>query len=328
MNKNYVLFYGPKKTEDIIFATNMFTHTRFIPIGWTKKSKDTINEAIEEEFAKNTNQFIFWGLEDGWNQIIQEVKSKHKEVKIKVICNTSNSLLYYGYERDNFFKMLNLSKNGEIDDIGFLRKNMYEVYSKLGYKSSHILENLKFSEKYNIDKNNDKLNIGFYPFNYTWDKNIYNQLSVGKFIDNCVINYNFIDERMEDFIDTMNISARKDTIEFTNILPTDQEIKPINMKDIISTVCKNDINLACDFTDYVHVLYFLSMENNTLCIIGNNSELFDEGLVINSEDNPIEISKTIKEAISNKDNIIQNYKKWKGDYDIASQESINNFLGK
>ncbi|MBR6033841.1 MAG: hypothetical protein IKP28_03785 [Clostridia bacterium] len=328
MNENYVLLYGPKKVEDIIFATNMFKHTRFIPIGWTKNSKEIINKTVEEEISNNISQIIFWGLEDGWDYTIEKIKKEHPEIKIKVICNTSNSLLYYEYERRNFVKMLDLSTNDKIDDIGFLRKNMYDVYSKLGYKSSYILENLQFKESHKKAKTGEILQIGFYPFNYTWDKNIYNQLSIGKFLKDCVINYNFIDKKMEEFLKVMNINSQKETIENTEILPTAQEIQPIDINNIADTVCKNDINIACDFTDYVHTLYFLSMENDTLCIIGNNSELFDEGLVVNSEDNPIEISKKIEEAVANKETIMQNYKKWKSEYNIASEESINKFINK
>ena len=326
MSNDYILLYGPKKTEDILFATNMFSKTRFIPIGWTKKNIEIIEKTIQDEISKNVKQIIFWGMEDGWDKVIKKIKKDYSEIKIKVICNTSNSLLYYDYERNNFFSLLDMTKDGLVDLIGFLRENMYKVYNDLGYKCMHLLENIILEEKETKEHNSDKINIGIYPFNYTWDKNIFNQLSVGKFIDNSIVNYNPLDNKMNEFLTTMRIQSNKDPISAMDIDLKSDRINPINAEDVANIIAKNDVNIACDFTDYVHTLYFLSMERGVPCIIGNNSELFDENIVTNSEDNPIVISQKVQYALNNRKKIIENYKDWKKQYNTLANNALLNFI--
>ena len=323
VKNKYILLYGDKKPEDNICIPFMFENIKQIPLGWIDKDKNNIENIIETNIKENSiNQFIFWGLEVGWNEVIKKVKENHKDVKIKVICNTSDSLLYYDYERENFFNLLELSKQKYVDDIAFLRKGMYESYKNLGYECSYILENiiLKDAAVEEKTKEENKIDIGIYPLNYTWDKNIFNQLSVGKIVENSNVNYNPLDKKMAEFLSTMNIQSTPD------------EIKDFDAYKIAKVIMKNDINISCNFTDYVHPIPIISMECGVLCIVGDNSELYSENLkqylVVHSEDNPIRISEKIDLAIKNKATIMKEYKEWKQKYDVLSKESIDKFINK
>lgn len=324
MEYNYLLLYGNKKMEDNICIPFMFDNIEQIPLGWIDKDKINIKKIIDKNIKENNiKQFIFWGLEVGWKDVIKNVKNEHNDIKIKVICNTSDALLYYDYERENFFDLLELSKQKYIDDIAFLKKGTYEVYRKLGYECSYILENIILSaDKINIEnKENEKaLNIGIYPLNYTWDKNIYNQLSVGKFIEKSNINYQLLDKKMAEFLRIMKIDSNPD------------EIKEMDAYKIASIISKNDINISCNFTDYVHPIALISMECGIPCIIGDNSELYSDTLkdylIVHSEDNPVKIYSKIEKAIKDKEEIIIEYIKWKLEYNIRSKNSIELFINK
>lgn len=209
--KNYVLLYGDKKPEDNLCITNMFKNSKPIHLGWTDFDDSYNKKIIEECLQEGVEQLIFSGLEIGWYSLIKDIKQQKPKLIIKVICNTQDSLLYYEYERDNFFLLLSLAKEGIIDDIAFLRKGQYETYKALGYKCSYLIENynLNESKKIKIKKENETIDLGIYPLNYTWDKNIFNQLCIAKFVDNCNVNYNKLDERMEDFLTTMNIQSTR-----------------------------------------------------------------------------------------------------------------------
>ena len=135
--EEYMLFYGDKKIEDNICITNMFNNTRQINLGWTDFDNNNNLKIIEEIINLGTNQIIFLGLEIGWDKLIIKLKQKYNNLKIKIICNTQDSLLYYDYERENFFKLLELSKKNIINNIAFLKKGQYEVYNSLGYNCSY-----------------------------------------------------------------------------------------------------------------------------------------------------------------------------------------------
>ena len=141
-------------------------------------------------------------------------------------------------------------------------------------------------------------------------------------IDNSNINYNMLDERIEDFLNTMDIKSKKDKIE------------NIEEDEIIEKVVKNDINISLSFTEYLHPVFFISMEQGVPCIIGNTSNLFDDNLelkqyiVSTAEDNPIENAKLIKKCLENKENVIKYYKTWKEEYNKKAKENIEAFLEK
>ena len=326
--EKYILLYGDKKKEDNICITNMFEKTREINLGWTDFDYKNNIKVIDEEIKNGTKQIIFSGLEIGWDKLVDYIKGKN--IKVKVICNTQDSLLYYEYERNNFFRLLELSKEGKVDDIAFLRKGQYEVYKSLGYECSYLMENyilkeekktkITSREEANEQKEEKLINIGIYPLNYTWDKNIFNQLCIGKMVDNSNINYNELDERMTDFLNTMEIKSTVDKIE------------NINEDELINKVTKNDINISLSFTEYFHPVFFISMELGIPCIIGNTSDLFDDNEILNkylvtkAEDNPIENSKMVCECLKNKEIVIEEYKKWKEEYNKKAKQNIEQFL--
>lgn len=322
--KEYILLYGDKKIEDNICITNMFKNTKKINLGWTDSDNKNNWKLIQDFIEEGTKQLIFLGLEIGWDKLIKSIREKNKTIKIKVICNTQDSLLYYEYERENFFKLLELSREKVIDDIAFLKKGQYEVYRQLGYSCSFIRQNFILADnKKKIGKTkNETIDIGIYPLSYTWDKNIFNQLCIPKFIENSNLNYNKIDERMKDFVDTMSIASKEDRIE------------DMTIENIIDKVIKNDINISCAFTEYFHTLFFISMEQGIPCLIGNTSDLWEEEeelkdyVVTLAEDNPIVNAEKVKKCIANKEKVIQLYQVWKQNYNEIARESIDRFIEK
>lgn len=322
--KKYILLYGDKKPEDNICINNMFENTRQIKLGWTELDYNENMKTIEDSIRDGIDEIIVSGLEIGWDKMIINTRKKHPDIKIKVICNTQDSLLYYEYERKNFFKLLELSKKNIIDDIAFLRKGQYETYKSLVYKCSYLKENFILQEENKIDtkRNDNKIQIGIYPLNYTWDKNIFNQLCIGKFVDNCNLNYNCLDERMKEFLNTM---------EIPNIAG---KIEKVEEKEIIKEIIKNDVIISAAFTEYMHPIFFISMELGIPCLIGNNSDIFEKDeelkkyIVTSTEDNAIINSKMIIEILNNKEKIKELYKEWKIKYNKEAQESIERFIEK
>ena len=100
--EKYILLYGNKKKEDNICITNMFEKTRQINLGWTDFDYKNNIKMIDEEIKNGAKQIIFSGLEIGWDKLVEYLYKKN--IKVKVICNTQDSLLYYEYERNNYQK--------------------------------------------------------------------------------------------------------------------------------------------------------------------------------------------------------------------------------
>ena len=210
---DYLVIYSNKKRDDAIMLKSMFNNCIELNINCTDiDNVEIIKKHIEQN---HITTIIFFGLEFGWDKLIIFLRKNYKKLKIKVINNTSEALMYYDYERNNFFKLLELSRNNLIDCIAFLKRGQYILYKKLGYKCCYLMQNYKlnFIDK-NIKMNENKdINIGIFPLNYTWDKNIFNQLCIGKFIENSNIYFNNLDSRMLEFLNTMNIRNTPINIE-------------------------------------------------------------------------------------------------------------------
>lgn len=321
--KSYVLLYGDKKPEDNICLKNMFKNNQQINLGWTDFDYNHNMKIIEEKIKEGIEQIIIAGFEIGWDKLVKSVKEKYPNILIKVICNTQDSLLYYEYERENFFKLLELSKENVVQDIAFLRKGQYKTYKNLGYKCSYLKENYILDETKKKElKTHENIELGIYPLNYTWDKNIFNQLCVAKFVENCHLNYNCLDPRMEDFLNTMEINS------------TPEKIEKIEEDELIEKLSKNDAIVSTSFTEYVHPVFWISMELGIPCLIGNNSDFFEEAeelqkyVVTSAEDNAIINSKMVEIMVKEKEKIRELYKSWKQNYNKEAKEQLEQFINK
>lgn len=318
--ESYILLYGNKKPEDNICITNMFKNAESIELGWTEIEYDNNKKIVEKYIKQGIRQIIFLGLEIGWDKLIKEIKQENPTIRIKVICNTQDSLLYYEYERENFLKLLRLTKEGIVENIAFLRKGQYETYKSLGYPCSYLQENYILEESKKVKSEGAGIDLGIYPLNYTWDKNIFNQLCIAKFIENCKVNYYRLDERMEDFLNTMEIESSSSKLE------------KVNDKELIEEFSKNDAIVAASFTEYVHPTFFISMELGIPCLIGNHSDFFenDEKLkdyvVTTTEDNPMINAKMVENMLKNKEQIQNLYQTWKTEYNKQAAQSIEKFI--
>jgi len=345
---DYIVLYEKKKQEDVICINNMFSNAESIlscyNINEYNKNMSNISNLIEKN---NIKQLIFLGIEEGRDKLFVEISNKYPDIKIKVICNTQDSLLYDDTERNNFLKLLDLSKKGIVYDIAFLRKGQYETYRELGYKCSFLMENYildnecisnvnDIENNKNVEKDKEEeIIIGIYPLEYKWEKNIFNQFSISRFIENSKTRYIEVNERITEFLDKMKIE--KEAVKFQSI----------NEKFLISELIKSDINIECSFTEYFHLIFFISMELGIPCLLGNTSDLFIESIKINeeetyieniekletyivtdTEDNPLYNSEKVKVIIDKKEEIMKLYKEWKEAYNKISDDNKMKFINK
>ena len=105
-NEKYIVLYSDKKPEDIVMIESMFANTQKINLGWIDLDFVNNMKIIEKLIKSNIKQIIFWGLEIGWDKLVENLKENYKDIIVKVVCNTNDSLLYYEYERNNFFFFL------------------------------------------------------------------------------------------------------------------------------------------------------------------------------------------------------------------------------
>ena len=96
-------------------------------------------------------------------------------------------------------------------------------------------------------------------------------------------------------------------------------------------MAKNSLNLYVTYSECAPMLPLESMENNVVCITGNNHHYFKgtklhDYLVVEREDDLTDIENKIKYALEHKDEIFELYKEWKKQNDAESAQSVQDFL--
>lgn len=269
---------------------------------------------------KDVNQLIIFAISDETIDIIEKLKEK---VKIKVISDIYEGILFNHKEKDNYLKVLEYLKNKDIYKLYFLKKGVYEAYKIKKYNIGYIMPNYIVNNK--IDKNNSKENlvIGAYKHHFNWNNNTVNTLSVARFFDDSLLVYNRYDDYIEkDFLDVFKINYK--------IL---EQFK--NLDSYLKALANSSIVLDLEFTNNFNLNFMMASELKIPSLIGNNSDFFynldfkeKELFVTSSEDNPYLNSLKIKKMLENKnlEKILNDLYKWKQEYNKLQKENMKKVM--
>ena len=325
-----ILLYTNTKEQETAIIKNMLKDVKDIrieelyPVG-----------RLEYKHLKDL-KILKWDIVDINIKYVDGILKETLNGEFDGISNTYEGLIFYDYERKNFFKCLELLKENKIHKLYFLKKNIAEAYKNLGYNVSYLMQNYKVDTKLieEISKirnnlksmskeNGDNVKIGVYKSNGFWNNNVYNTLSVAKFIDNAVLRCNINILRDYEFINKQNINS--------NIVYFNQR----DENKLVREIAKNDIVLDLDFTNNFTVVSLIAMQLKIPFLIGNNQDLFtdlefknSDLFVSNSEDNPLENSKKVMEILKNKnkEKLSEELFDWKKEYDKIQENNLNKML--
>lgn len=288
--------------------------------------KSLYNSDLIEYYAqilvkKRLKLIIFSAFDLTWSKLIERIKELNPEQKIKVLWHGSNAMNIEEYDWNTLRTILEYSKYGIIDSIGFAKKSMYDFYKTKGFKCEFVMNTLSIDKsKYvtNEPKDDKYTKIGVYASGDRWVKNFYNQLSAASMIKNHLIDCVPKSEKTMDFANIIN----------ANIIG---ESKPILRDELLRRISQNDINIYATFVECAPLLPLESFELGVPCITSNNHHYWEgteleEYLIVNAPDNILEIKKKIEYVLENKEKIMTLYSKWKKSYDKKAQKTIKNFI--
>lgn len=286
---------------------------------YNKKESRLIAQAIIDS---GKQLVIFNAFAKGWENIIYALKDIDPSVKVKLLLHGSNALLSEPYDWEVLETMLGLYNKGKIDELGFVKKSLYEFYKAKGYRASFLMNDVTIDnkEKYMPSKSDlsQKLKIGIYSSGNRWVKNVYNQLSA-------------ISLFKDAEVDCVPITSKISTISRLYEINLSGVDHGISQEELYKRMAANDINVYVTFTECAPLIPLESLELGTICITGDNHHYFEgteleKYLVVNKEDDIMAIYDKMKYALENRDKILDLYKEWKKEYSKKAKESIENFL--
>jgi len=325
-DKEYIAIYNPYCIGIMNSTKELFENTLALSELFNDKY---INEIADCIIENNIKQVIFSPIAFGWKELIEKLKEKNMNIKIKFFWHGSHSLLVNRDESYFLFNILEMCDRKIVDSIAFAKESMANFYQQKGYNSCFIkntvkninLSDIKNTEYYKtIEKSKDKskVNVGIYSAGDRWEKNIFNQISSLSLIKNVVLDCIPSTDLVSSFCKLMNITLKESS-------------GYLKREEMVARMALNDINLYVTFTECSPIVPLESLEMGVPCITGNNHHYFkntklEEYLIVKSEDDIDEIAEKTNIALNNKEQILVIYKEWKKKYDEESKISVIEFL--
>ena len=358
-----ILFYTNNREQEVIGVRNLFKGIRKEELFPTNKIVDMAKNfhfGEEEKIAKITYdlaevnlqhienvlkeimdvekieemdiQVILYGISSTTADIIEYLSEEYSGIKIKLISNTYEALIYDKEERENYFKCLKLAKKGKVYKLYFMKKGIAEAYKNQGYNAGYLMQNFKLDEtkkekakkKRSMIENarkEDTTIIGVYTSDRMWNQNIYNTLSVAKFIDNSVLRYNMSILRDFEFVNK----------QYINSIPI--YLNPRDEKTLLTEILKTNIVLDLAFTNNFNLVTLMAMELKKPFLVGNTSDLFSDLdldikdiYVTGEEDNPFRNSKKVMEILERNLRDVEKIYEWKMEYNKIQKENFDNMI--
>lgn len=310
---NYLVIYHPDWIGLSHVAKDNFENILPLREQYTEKEAKLMAGEISNKHPKI---IIFNGLAKGWNYIAIELKKLNPKIKIKILWHGSNALLSEEYDFQVFIQILNMYKQGIINELVFVKKSMYEFYKKKGYNCSFAMNYIQIPnvEEYRTDKKDNTNKIGLYCSGDRWVKNTYNQLSAVSLIENAVLDCLPLTYKVQELANQFN-------------LPLTGVQTNLSREELFRRMAQNDANLYVTFTECAPLLPLESLELGVPCITGDNHHYFEgheleKYLVVSKEDNIMAIYEKIKYVLENKNKVLELYETWKKEYNSLARETM------
>ncbi len=302
LNKGSYLVLLPDADYDIKDSVE-FSFDNVIYLDFELNESDA-NKIIDYVNNKGSKLIIFdWS--EAYRLILPYISKKRE---IKWVYKNNLAGLTTGGVRATFTRIMEFYDRNIVKEIACLDKATSIVLKKAGYRSSHLLLDVKTKSR----KSKSNNSIGLIGDDYNPNHNTYNQLSALKLVD-------------YDYCKIVpNMPATKHFIDFF-------EIKAKEVNSTFDTLVDNDINLYCNFTFNNMELILKSLDLGIPCLLGN-TDIFDDYpklkqyLVLESDDDIGEIANKIKIIRKNKNTILKEYEKYRKEYTNESNKLINKFL--
>ncbi len=315
-NAEYIVIYN-KQWLGVTSATKEL-FKNLVDCGELYRKKD-VKEIASVILSSNVKQVVFSSFAIGWKDLVYYLKKKNKNLKLKTYWHGSHSQVLDTYGWDRNVEIINLHRKGLIDVMGTCKESLIKFYEKENFNTCFLTNSVSVDIRHRKEKNKEEIRIGLYAAKCDdWRKNMYTQMAAISLIENVVI----------DMV-PLNDSAK----EFAKILGVKIEglDEPLSREKLLERMSKNNLNMYVTYSECAPMLPLESMENNVVCITGNNHHYFKNSkleryIVVNNEESIIEIKEKIENALKDSDKIIRLYKEFSKENKMSAQKSIKKFL--
>jgi glycosyltransferase involved in cell wall biosynthesis len=229
----------------------------------------------------------------GYELLAEELRQNFPEIRVFAYIHSSFTWLgidIYQAENPVLERIINLSKEGVIEKVGFCKRDLAEYFKEQGVNSFFVMNRFEIPKKAFKPLSQEKIKIGVFGHSW-WHRNILNQVIAALMIPNSEIHVNEIGDF--DFVDEKRVVVH-------GFLPKAEFNK---------VMAEMDLNLYVSFTDCFPMTLIESMELGIPAIASDTSDVYSfdkkikDRLVVSTIDGPLGIKEKIEEVIKDYDQI-------------------------
>lgn len=297
-------------------TVNLFPACLGVLDGLTKKSAQHVADLI---LQTGTSRVVFAELPPTYIHLLDALA--HAPRKIDVYVTWYNSFMMSS-ERSwkSLVGIKQLAAERRIKKIGFAKSGMADVFQRLGIPASFIVHAINKIPQAASTPLAGGPHLGLTAVSLArWRKLPFAMLAAATEISGAVVHAAGATKFVEGFSRDLRLDARI----------RNQPIPQAEMPQFLSSM---HLNLYVTLSECCPMLPLESLAEGAPCLLGPNSHLFDDSAYLHSrlvvdypERNEV-IAHYIRQALTERDDIIAAYRRWAPRYWVRSRESVANFL--
>jgi len=264
---------------------------------------------------------VISGFPVSYRYLVIALRERFPKIKVLVIYHGHYNQYREDYDRLSYSTMLNLAMAGKIDKLGFVKSGMAEIISAArGVKTGFVMNWVdRVPEKPSLPMDGGP-HLGMWLlWSGNWQKPPFAMLASSLLIPGSIVHGADSDERMQEYIQLMNIRAN-----FAG--------RPLPHQELLDTMARMHVNLYVTFHECAPMLPLESLSMGAPCLLGPVSHYFEDEpylhqrLVVPYPERAEVIAEFAIRAIEERDQIIQHYKEYIPFYNQRARQQLAEFL--
>lgn len=282
--------------------------------------RDNLHELAARQAARllvetGCRKIIVGGFPLSYESLVRALKRHCPEIKICVFWLSSILQINESYVWHSFQSVIRLNKAGIVDTIGFAKKGMAQTMSTAGVKGRFIASYHRKIPTHAAPPVHSDISLGVWTLAPIWRKNPYAMIAACALIPGASLHM---------------VAHDQESIELAKVLGVRQILHPypIEQDKMADQLSQMHINLYVTLSECAPMLPLESLAVGVPCLFGPNAHFFEDNeylhsrLVVQYPDRPEMIADLIRQALTERDEIIAEYSRWATNYNRYAQKTL------
>lgn len=288
--------------------------------------EDDVTEASAEQLAQmfaatECRRLVYGALPLSWAHLIRRLHGSYPQIEQFMTWHGSFLQSNEDYNWHSFKGVLCLANEGCLKRVGFVKKGMEAVVSRLGVETCFYSNFVREIPDAASTADEGGPHIGIWAIAPIWRKNPYAMLAAASMVPGaCLHVRGQDDERIRDFAELFSIHMASNE-------------GPLAMDAVKGAMSRMHLNLYVTLSECSPMTPLESLAAGVPCLIGPNSHLFEDHrvlfdtLVVPFPDRSVVIHEHMERALQERDMIVKAYAQYAPAYNSRAKQEFASFIG-